>query len=120
MKTTTYQTIFICLILLIVTSCGHSSFTVVDGEYVEAGFFTGVFNALFWPFSLIFMGVGQFVPYYSTTALYTHFNNGFFYWTGYIIGLLPYLMFLGAMANGSKKPTEQDATSEEDENLTEK
>ncbi len=68
-------------------------------EFHEAGFFLGLFGGLLWPVTLIFVIINWLLPGWGCSAMYYHFNTGFGYWLGYIIGLIPYLGVLF----GSKK-----------------
>ena len=90
---------------LIYTGCGSTQPIVSSGEYYEAGFFLGLFGGLFWPLSLIFIGVGRIFPSFcGDAALYYHWNSGFSYWLGYCIGLLPYLALFGIIKSKRDSP----------------
>jgi hypothetical protein len=94
----------VLLSLLLITGCGSTQPIMSGGEYHEAGFFLGLFGGLLWPLTFIFYLVGFISPYYGASAMYYHYNSGFGYWLGFIIGFLPYMgLFFGKISNGKNE-----------------
>ena len=75
-----YNLLFLFSLLFFITSCAPLGY-----EPHESGFLSGLWHGLILPLSLIGKLIGLEIGIHALN------NSGFFYWLGFIIGLLAYV-----------------------------